>query len=137
MSQQQTRDNSETRLRTTRLIWVAMMASVGVSFLLGFMFLREPDPHNIEQTEVNVFLGPLLVMSLASAYLSFTVKKYVLAKSDGRQPSTAQTAAIVGFALAEAGALLGLVAILVTGNLFSFLIMAVGAAALLFHYPRA
>ena len=135
--QQQTRDDLETRLRTTRLIWVALLASVGVYFLLGFMFLCDPNPRNIEATEVNILLGPLLVMSLVLVFLSFVVKKSMLARSDGRQPSAAQSANIVGFALAEAAALLGLVAAVATGNVFSFLIMAVGAAALLFHYPRA
>ena len=137
MSQQQTGQQTESRLRVLRLIWVAMLAAVGVYYLLGFMFLRELDPRNIEATEVNIVLGPLLVMSLIAAFLSFSIKKNMLAKSDGRQPSSAQSAAVVGFALAEAAALSGLMAALMTGNPFSFVIMAVGAAALLFHYPRA
>jgi hypothetical protein len=112
------------------------MAAVGVYFLLGSMFLRNPHPSNIEETEVAVFLGPLLVMSLMAAFLSFAVKRHLLAKADGQRPGAAQSATIVGFALAEAAALFGLVAVLVTGNPFSFFIMAVGAGALLFHFPR-
>lgn len=135
MIERQTSEGSESRLRTARTIWYAMMAAVGVYFLLGWMFLRDPHPTNVEATEVNVFLAPLLVMSLVAAFLSFAVKKSMLAKAGGR-PGATQSAHIVGFALAEAAALVGLVAALVTGNIFSFGIIAVGAAALLLHFPR-
>ena len=138
MSQQQTRDNSESRQRAARLIWVGMMASIGLYFLLGFMLLRETDPRNVEATEVNVLLGPLLVMSLIAVFLSFAVKKHLLVRAaEGRRPEGAQTATIVGFALAEAASILGLIAVLLTGNPFSFFIIAVGAVGMLLHFPRA
>ena len=138
MSQQQMRDNSESRLRAARLIWIGMLASIGLYFLLGFILLREPDPRNIEATEVKVFLGPLLVMSLISVFLSFAVKKYLLARTaESRRPEAAQTATIVGFALAEAASIFGLIAVLVTGNPFSFFIIAIGAVGMLLHFPRA
>ncbi|MBV9925602.1 MAG: hypothetical protein JOZ96_11340 [Acidobacteria bacterium] len=136
MFERQTRESSESRLRAARIIWFAMMAAVGGYFLLGWMSLRDPHPTNVEATEVNVWLGPLLVTSLVCAFLSFAVRKSMLAKSDGR-PGATQSANVVGFALAEAAALVGLGAALVTGNVFSFGIIAVGAVALLLHFPRA
>ena len=137
MGEQQPVNGVEARLRVLRVIWGAMLASVGLYAVLGFVLLPLFEPKNMEETEADVFLGPLLVLSLILIYASFSAKFGRLAEAaDRRRLDEAQKAIFMGLALSEAAAFFGLVGIIITGNPLAFGIMAVGALVLLLHYPR-
>ena len=137
MNEHQTQSEVEGRLRVLRIIWGALLASVGVYAVLGFVLLPQSEPPSVEHTEVNIFLGPLLIASLILVYVSFSVKNRMLTEAAARpRPGSAQQAFILGFALSEAAALMGLVGVLITGNPLSFGIIALGALGLAFHFPR-
>lgn len=111
--------------------------SVLVYFVLGYFFLREPEPKNIEATEVNIFLGPLLLVSLIALFFSFLLRKrFFIRAANEQRPDMIQTGIIIGFALCEVAAIFGLLAIFLTGSALSYLILAIGAAGILLHFPR-
>jgi hypothetical protein len=113
------------------------MISVLVYFVLGYFFLRGTETKNIEATEANIFLGPLLLVSLISLFFSFLLRKRFFVRAANEQRADMiQTGVIIGFALCEAAAILGLVAIFLTGNALSFVILAVAATGILLHFPR-
>jgi F0F1-type ATP synthase membrane subunit c/vacuolar-type H+-ATPase subunit K len=120
MNQYQPKTNVEGRLRVVRIIWAAFLMSVLMYFVLGYFFLREPEPKNIEATEVNIFLGPLLIASLISVFFSFSLKKRFMSKATNEhRPDMIQTAIIISFAMCEVAALFGLLTIFLTGSALS------------------
>jgi len=120
--------------RRTLVIWAAMLASIAGYFALAFALRREPHEGATANDSVSL---ALLAAGAASVLASFIVKNRLLSRAVADQNLKAVTAAyIVGMALAEAAAVLGLVSSFVLGGGFPDLLFLVAGVGMLLHFPR-
>jgi hypothetical protein len=130
---QSTQPNVDARYRIMLVIWLGLLSAVGLYFVVA-QVVQTPEVDSAQNKMLTVVLsgmGALLVL------LSFAVKQRFLKQSVERQEiALVQTGFIVAVAMCEAGALFGLVDLMVTGNNYYFVVMLIGALGILFHFPR-
>jgi hypothetical protein len=120
-----------TRLRTIRTLWFALCLSVGLYYVFTLI-----------AGEVKAAPNPPLSLGLAVAggllvILSFPIRNRFLAQSVERQDIAAvQVAYIIGLAVCEIAALLGMLDHYVTGNRYYYLLFIIAGAGELLHFPR-
>ena len=126
----------EARYRVMLIIWAALLASVGVYALIGFV-ARPAGAGAGGATADPTLLFVFGALGLSTAALSFVVKAALLKQAAvKRDAAGVQTAYIVALAVCESSALFGLVALFVTGDGRSFVLFAVCVACMLLHKPR-
>lgn len=125
--------NIDARYRMMVIIWFALLSAVGLYFVVA-QLVQSPEVDSAQNKMLTVILsgmGAFLVL------VSFAVKQRFLKQSVERQEiALVQTGFIVAVAMCEAGALFGLVDLMVTGNSYYFVVMLIGALGILFHFPR-
>ena len=122
----------EARLRTMRTIWLAMILSIGAYWVFCLVRGRQEGlaPNN------TLFLG-LVVVSLSATLVSFLVKSQLLNRAiEQQQVQQVQQAYVVGWAITEVGALLGMIDYLVSGDRYYYVLFIIAACGQLLHYPR-
>jgi hypothetical protein len=83
-----------------------------------------------------LFLG-LVVVSLSATLVSFLVKSQLLNRAiEQQQVQQVQQAYVVGWAITEVGALLGMIDYLVSGDRYYYVLFIIAACGQLLHYPR-
>jgi hypothetical protein len=133
MSNQRTQPNVDARYRIMLIIWFALLSAVGLYFVVG-QLVQPPEVDSAQNKMLTVILAGLGTFMVV---VSFAVKQRFLSQSVERQEiALVQTGFIVAVAMCEAGALFGLVDLVVTGNRYYFVVMMIGALGILFHFPR-
>ena len=128
-----TQPNVDARYRIMLIIWFALLSAVGLYFVVAQLVqpLEVDSAQNKMLTVILSGLGAFLVV------VSFAVRQKFLKQSVERQEiALVQTGFIIAVAMCEAGALFGLIDLMVTGNGYYFVVMMIGAWGILFHFPR-
>lgn len=115
-----------------RTIWLAMILSIGAYWVFCLVRGRPEGlaPNN------TLFLG-LVVVSLSATLVSFLVKSQLLNRAiEQQQVQQVQQAYVVGWAITEVGALLGMIDYLVSGDRYYYVLFIIAACGQLLHYPR-
>jgi hypothetical protein len=122
----------ELRIRTMRTLWLALVLSVVMYFVFTIFVGR-----NENATLNNTLSLTLIVVALSAVLISFLLKNKLVNRAvEQQQVPMVQQAYVVTWAIAEVGALLGLLDFFVTGNPYYYVPMLIAAAGQLLHYPR-
>jgi len=125
----------EARYRTLLILWVAQMTSIGF-FLLVALFAgagaeRPPVP------DKPVLSFALAALGTFTAIISFVVRSKLLRESVEKQDQKlVQSALVVGCALCEVPALLGVMAKFTLPGKEFWLLFAISAVTMALHVPR-
>jgi hypothetical protein len=124
--------NIEARLRTMRILWLAMLMSIPI-YCLFTLFLKrsaEPTPNR------NLSLA-LLGAGLSTTLISFLIRSTLLKKAAQQQQLLmVQQGYIVTFAITEVAALLGMLDFFATGNRYYYVLFIISVLGMLLHFPR-
>lgn len=133
MQTEQPQDNTNLRIRAMRLIWSALLSSIGVYFALTLLVERPAD------VEPNSTVSLIFVAIAAStAMASFLVKSKLLGQAvEQQQPAQVQQAYVVAWAVNEVAALLGVIDYFITSNPYYYVLFLIAAGGLLLHFPRS
>lgn len=122
----------ELRIRTMRILWLAFVLSVVMYFVFTLFVGRN------ENAIPNITLSlTLLLVAFSAVLISFLLKSKLLNRAvEQQQVPMIQQAYVVTWAIAEAGALLGLLDFFVTGNRYYYVPILIAGAGQLLHFPR-
>jgi len=124
--------NVEQRIRTLRTLWIALLLSIGIYYIVT-PFLKPAGDIAPNPTLSLV----LLVGAALTTLISFPIKNRLLSRAvDQQQPQQVQQAYIVGWAINEVAALLGMLDYLATGHPHYYFLFIIAAFGLLFHFPK-
>jgi hypothetical protein len=119
------------RLKVMRILWLALVISIGLYFLL--VVLVAPKDGSPNPTLSFALAG----MGVFCAILSFLLKqRYWTQAVDQQNPSLVQTGFIIAMAFCEVPALFGLIDRFVTANRYFFVLFVIAVVADVFHFPR-
>lgn len=122
----------ELRIRTMRILWLAFVLSVVMYFVFTLFVGR-----NETATPNNTLSLTLLIVALSAVLISFLLKSKLLNRAvEQQQVPMIQQAYVVTWAIAEVGALLGLLDFFVTGNRYYYVPILIAGAGQLLHFPR-
>jgi hypothetical protein len=135
----------DARLRVLRTIWAALLGSVCLYALVGYVaspptlswrsfgFAGEGGSLALGLTAAGLYLVGLL----SSVGLSQLLLRSFLRRAEAEQnPALVQTGFIVALAVCEAGGLLGLAVLFLTKSWMAFLLMGISAMMIGLLYPR-
>jgi hypothetical protein len=118
-------------MRTMRTLWIAMIASIAMYYLLT-LFMSPPERVEPDNT---MFLA-LLVAAVLTVPVSFLIKNRLLAHAAHQQRvQLVQQGYILAWAISEVAALLGLL-VFYQGHKYYYVLFLIGACAQLLHFPR-
>lgn len=124
--------NVEQRIRTMRTLWIALLLSIGIYYFVT-PFLKRTGDIAPNPTLSVVLLAGAMLMTL----ISFPIKNKLLSRAvEQQQAQQVQQAYIVGWAINEVGALLGMLDFLATGNGRYYIPFIIAACGLLLHFPK-
>lgn len=128
-----TQTDVNARYRVMLVIWFALLSAVAFYFVVGQLVPR-PEVDSGPNKMLTVILTALGTFMVA---VSFVIKQRLLNQSVEQQKvALVQTGFIVAIAMCEAGALFGLVDLMITGNRYYFVVMIIAALGILVHFPR-
>ena len=116
-----------------RIIWFALIMSIGVYFALTLF------AHRSEDIEPNNMLSMILIVIAASTTLvSFLIKSKLLTKAiDQAQVQQVQQAYVVAWAVTEVAALLGVLDYFMTTDRYYYVLFLIALCGQLLHFPRS
>lgn len=115
-----------------RILWLAFVLSV-VMYFVFTIFVGQ----NENATPNNTLSLTLIIVALSTVLISFLLKSKLVNRAvEQQQVPMVQQAYVVTWAIAEVGALLGLLDFFVTGNPYFYVPMLIAGAGQLLHYPR-
>lgn len=125
----------DTRYRTMLILWFSLLMSVVMLFVMTMVVAPPTDPDRGVPTSFVLFamagVGTFLVV------LSFAVKRKLLQRSVEKQDvMLVQQALVVGCAMCEVSALLGVVERFVIGSGDHYVLFLVSAIGLALHFPK-
>ena len=129
-NQNQVEAKVDQRLRTIRTLWFAIFASLAMYYVLTIFTKVEERP------------SPHLSLALATAaallvLASFLIKQRYLSQSVEKQDmALVQVGYVVGLAVCEVAALLGVLDHFLTGNRYYYLLIIAAAMGDLLHFPQ-
>ena len=119
-------------MRTVRILWLALLFSVGLYYLLTVFVGR---PENLEPNHT-VSLA-LLAAGVSTTLVSFLVKSKLINRAiEQRQVQQVQQGYIVSWAMCEVAALLGLMDFFMTSDPYFYVLFIIAALGELLHFPR-
>jgi len=125
-------ENIELRLRTMRVVWIAMILNIAGLFLLTLFVKRREDL--LPNPTLSI---ALLGVAVSAVLISFAIKSKLLNRAfEQQQLLMVQQAYVVAFAINEVGALSGLLDFFTTSDRFYYVLLMVGALGQLLHFPR-
>ena len=129
---QSIQQNVELKLRTLRVLWLALFASIGLYYAMTF-FVGPSE--NVEQNPMLSLI--LIVVGLSTTAMSFLVKSKLIARAiEQQQIQMVQQAYIVAWAITEVAGLLGFLDFLMTGHPHYYILFIISAAGFLLNAPR-
>src|ERR1044072_8051832 len=122
----------ELRIRTLRTIWIALLLSIAGYFVLTIVAKPSGDiPPNPMLSLV------LLVVGISTTMISFLIRNRLLTRAvDLQQVPMVQQAYVMGWAINEVAALLGVVDLFVTHHPHYYILLIISACGLLLQFPR-
>lgn len=115
-----------------RTLWLALVLSV-VMYFVFTIFVGRSEYLNLN----NTLSLTLIVVALSTVLISFLLKNKLVNRAiEQQQVPMVQQAYVVTWAIAEVGALLGLLDFFVTGNPYYYVPMLIAGAGQLLHFPR-
>jgi TRAP-type uncharacterized transport system fused permease subunit len=131
-SGEQNRSKAEAQYRVLVILWMGMIFSLGMFFVLTFLI---PQPTTAASDSVVVWFAVALGSFLALT--SFFVKRVLLERAVQRQqPDLVNSAYTVAFALTEAAAVFGLFLFFISATRYHYFLFAFSAVCLLLHFPK-
>jgi hypothetical protein len=124
--------NLDQRMRTVRILWLALLVNVGLFYLLTNFADR---PENLEPN--STLSLALLAAGVSTTLVSFLVKNRLISRAIDRQMvEQVQQGYIVAWAMCEVSALLGLMDFFLTNDPYFYVLFIIAAGGELLHYPR-
>ena len=124
--------NIDARYRTMLILWIGQIMSVLLFFLVT-QFVEVPA----DRPENNILSFVFAAVGMFCAIISFVIRAKLLRESVEKQDlAKVQSAYIVGRALCEVPAILGVVERFVLPGREYLLLLLIGGLAMLLHYPR-
>lgn len=124
------------RYQTMIVLWFALLTSVLMYFLFSLFVM--PNINNGPNNSTRALL--ILALTAVGTFLvvvSFPVKNKLLERSAQKQDvSLVQKALLIGCAMCEVSALLGLLEHFVIGNREYYLLFLLAAGGMALHFPR-
>jgi hypothetical protein len=121
------------RLRTLRILWCAIFLSIPMYYVFSIMTATPVGDVNQNPTLTII----LTAAGLLSVVISHIVKHKYLNQAVVQQSiALVHVGYIVGFAVTEVAALLGLLDHFVTGNRYYYVLFIIAAIGMAFHFPR-
>ena len=115
-----------------RMLWIAMLMSIGFYYAFTF-FVRRPEDVEPNRT---LFLV-LVAVSLAVTFISFPIKNKLISQAIEQQHvPLVQQSYILAWAISEIPAILGLLDYFMTGNRYFYVLFLIAVLAQLLHFPR-
>lgn len=126
-------ENVELRIRSMRVMWIALILNIALFFGLTLF------AHRSEDVEPNNMLSLILIVIAASTTLvSFLIKGKLLNKAiDQGQVQQVQQAYVVAWAVTEVAALLGLLDYFMTADRYYYVPFLIALCGQLLHFPRS
>ena len=122
----------EARMRTVRILWLALFLSIGMYYLFTLFRGR---PENLPTNDMLSLA--LLIGGVAAVLVSFLIKKKLVSQAiEQRQAQNVQQAYLVAWVICEMTALLGLIDFFVTSHPHYYLLFILAALGDLLHFPR-
>lgn len=127
-----TQMNLEQRMRTVRILWLALLFSVGLYYLFTIFAGR---PANLEPN--NTVSLALLAAGVSTTLVSFLVKNRLITRAvEQRQVQQVQQGYVIAWAMSEVAALFGLMDFFLTNDRYFYVLFIIAALGELLHYPR-
>jgi hypothetical protein len=121
------------RLRKLLILWCAIFLSIPIYYVFSIV---EPTPDGVAHQNRTLTII-LASAGLLSVVVSHLVKQKYLNHSVAQQSiALFQVAYVVGFALSEVPALLGLLDHFVTGNRYYYVLFIIATIGMALHFPR-
>jgi hypothetical protein len=118
------------------ILWFALLVSVGMYFLMT-VYLKTQSADGPAYRPSSTLTLTLTALGFFVVVISFAVKRRLLNQSVEQQNlGTVQVAMLVGCALCEVSALLGLLLFFVFGSPEYYLLFFFAAAGIVLHFPR-
>jgi len=132
MNPQSADQNVDARVLTLRIIWMALLMSVAIYYVITFFVTRPED------VAPNPMLSIVLIcVAMVAILASFLIKNRLLSKAvDQQHLGMVQQAYVVTWAITEVAALLGLLDFFLTADRYHHALFLIAAVGLLFHFPR-
>ena len=122
----------ELRIRTIRTLWITLLLSIGSYYVFTLLAKR---PENVEPN--NTLFLVLVAIALSTTFISFPIKNKLLSRAiEQQQVPLVQQAYVLGLALCEVAALLGVLDFFATGDRYYYILFIIGACGLLLHFPQ-
>lgn len=131
--QNQQSENVELRIRSMRIIWLALMLSIGGYFVLTLFAKKSED------VQPNGRLSVILtVIAISTTLVSLLIKSKLLNKAieQGQVPQV-QQAYVVAWAVTEVGALMGVLDYFITTDRYYYIPFLIAVCGQLLHFPRS
>jgi hypothetical protein len=124
--------NVELRLRTMRILWIALLMSIPIYFVFTFFLERRAEPAPNRTLSL-----ALLIAGVSTTLISFLIKSTLLKKAAQQQQVTmVQQGYIVTWAITEVAALLGMLDFFATANPYCYVLFIIAALGMLLHFPK-
>ena len=124
--------NVEARVMTMRILWIALLITVVIYYLIT-IFVARPDDVESNPTLSLVFI----CVAVLAVLMSFLIKSRLISKAvDQQQLGLVQQAYVVAWALSEVPALLGLLDFFKTADRYYPALFIITALGMLLHFPR-
>ena len=122
----------ELRIRTMRILWIAMFLSIGAYYVFTILRGRPADLSPNQTISLALIGGAAL-----AALVSFPIKSKLLTQAiEQQQTGMVQQAYVVAWAITEVGALLGILDFFLTGDHYYYAALIIAALGQLLHFPR-
>lgn len=124
--------NIEARMRTVRTLWLALLLSIVMYYVLTIFAGR---PENLERNDTMSLA--LLIVGVSTVLVSFLIKnKLVNQAIEQRQTLHVQQGYLVAWVMCEVAALLGLLDFFLTSHPHFYVLFIVAVLGDLLHFPR-
>lgn len=124
--------NIEQRIRTVRILWLALLFSVGLYYVFTIVAGR---PENLEAN--NTVSLALLAVGVSTTLVSFLIKNKLISRAiEQRQVQQVQQGYVIAWAMCEVSALLGLMDFFLTNDRYFYVLFIIAALGELLNYPR-
>ncbi len=132
VNQNDPQTNVEVRVMTLRIIWMALLMSVVIYYVITFFVARPADV--VPNPTLSIVL---ICVAMLAILTSFLIKNRLLDKAVAQQHlGMVQQAYVVAWAITEVAALLGLLDFFTTADRYHHALFIIAAVGLLFHFPR-
>ncbi len=124
--------NVENGYRVLVIIWLAVLSSAVLFFMLTFVI-----PRSVALDASPLMLWVLTGMGMLLPLMSFAPKKIFMEQAvQKQQMQLVHTGYIIAFAMSEAAGIFGLLAYVLTPGPYHYLLFALSVVFMLAHFPR-